>query len=156
MGRPPPGVERDAALRRALIAAQADEFVARLPQGLETPLAERGANLSGGEAQRLALARAFCARGRWCCSTSRPRISMPTRRRSSCKACRTCAKGRTALTIAHRLETVACADRIVVIDHGRVVEHGTPQRSAGRGQPLGHGAAGRIAAAAGGAIRCMI
>jgi ATP-binding cassette, subfamily B, bacterial MsbA len=112
------------ALRRARLA----ETVARLPAGLDTLLGDRGARLSGGERQRLAIARAFLRD---------PEILILDEATSALDSVTEAAvqasiaelvKGRTALVIAHRLATVRDADRIVVLDAGRVAEQGTREQ----------------------------
>ena len=126
MGRVAPGGDRDGTLQNVLIAARADGFVARLPQGLLTPLAERGRNLSGGEAQRLALARALFGAGPLVLFDEPTSHLDDDAQAIVMQGLAELRKGRTVLTIAHRLETVSSADRIVVIDHGRVVVAGPP------------------------------
>jgi len=102
------------------------ELVDRLPQGLDTPVHERGQTLSAGERQQLALARAFLAR---------PRVLILDEATSSLdlqseivveQALDRLLEGRSAILIAHRLTTAQRADRIVVIDKGGIVEMGTP------------------------------
>jgi ATP-binding cassette subfamily B protein len=103
------------------------ELIERLPQGLDTPVHERGQTLSAGERQQLALARAFLAR---------PRVLILDEATSSLdlrsetvieRALDTLLEGRSAILIAHRLTTAQRADRIVVIDDGGIVEMGTPR-----------------------------
>jgi ABC-type multidrug transport system fused ATPase/permease subunit len=112
-------------LQRAAEAVHADAFVRRLPQGYGTRLAERGANLSSGQRQLLAFARALAAD---------PDVLVLDEATSSVDsetealvedATRTLLAGRTALVIAHRLSTVVTADRILVMHKGRVHEEGT-------------------------------
>ncbi|MEV0595903.1 thiol reductant ABC exporter subunit CydD [Nonomuraea cavernae] len=109
-------------VRRAATAAHADEFVQRLPNGYDTPVGERGANLSAGQRQRIALARAFC----------RPRASVllldePTARldgRSEAAVVAATAelsRGRTAIIVAHRPAMIDLADRVVRVHEGRLV-----------------------------------
>ncbi len=109
------------------------ELVERLPDGLDTEVHERGQTLSAGERQLLALARAFLAR---------PRILVLDEATSSLdlkseqiveRALDRVLEGRTALLIAHRLSTAERADRIVVVDHGHIVEQGTPRELVARG-----------------------
>ncbi|HEY5104831.1 MAG TPA: ABC transporter ATP-binding protein [Acidimicrobiales bacterium] len=109
------------------------ELVDRLPQGLDTPVHERGQTLSAGERQQLALARAFLAR---------PRVLILDEATSSLdlrsetvieRALDTLLEGRSAILIAHRLTTAQRADRIVVIDKGGIVEMGTPQELLAQG-----------------------
>lgn len=112
------------AVEAAAEAAYANEFIRRLPQGYDTVVGESGASLSGGQRQRLAIARAIY---------KNPPILILDEATSSLdseaealvqKALSNLMKGRTALVIAHRLSTVQRADRILVMDKGRVVEEG--------------------------------
>lgn len=117
----------------ALRAARADEFVNRLPHGADSRLGEGGAGLSGGEAQRLMLARALFAPA--------PLVLMdePTAHLDAAteaavgEAIATLSAGRTRLTIAHRLKTVEAADRVLVLSGGRLVEEGKPDELKARG-----------------------
>lgn len=114
----------EAALWNALAEAQADEFVRALPRGLETVVGERGATLSGGQRQRLAIARAFL-RDAPILLLDEPSTGLdPATDRALHEALARLAKGRTCLTIAHRLETVTGADRILVLERGKVVAEG--------------------------------
>lgn len=115
----------DDAVRDALARARLAETVSRLPAGLDTLLGDRGVRLSGGERQRLAMARAFLRD---------PEILILDEATSALDSVTESAiqesiaelvKGRTALVIAHRLATVRDADRIVVLEDGRVAESGT-------------------------------
>jgi len=112
-------------VRRALDAAHARDFVDALPRGLDAPLGERGANLSHGQRQLLAIARAL---------VYNPAILVLDEATSSVdpesewrirEAMQQLLAGRTSITIAHRLSTVQHADRILVLHHGRVHEEGT-------------------------------
>ncbi len=116
----------DAEVDEAIDVVGLRDLVERLPQGLDTPVHERGQTLSAGERQLLALARAFLAR---------PRVLILDEATSSLdlqsetvveRALDAILEGRSAILIAHRLTTAQRADRIVVIDRGRVVEVGTP------------------------------
>ena len=106
-------------------AAQAHEFIERLPQGYDTVIGERGITLSGGQRQRLAIARALAVD---------PRILVLDDATASVDAStealirvglRGAMAGRTTFEIAHRLSTIALADEIVVLDHGRIAARGT-------------------------------
>ncbi len=106
-------------------AADADGFIRALPQGYDTPLGERGVKLSGGQKQRICLARAVLADAPVLVLDEATSSLDPESEREVQRALTGLLKGRTALIIAHRLSTVAGADRIYVLDDGRVVESGT-------------------------------
>jgi ATP-binding cassette subfamily B protein len=112
-------------VQRAAVAAQADGFISRLPDGYDTRVGERGLTLSGGQRQRIAIARAILAD---------PRIlvlddatsSVDTSTEGEIKrGLGDVLTGRTTFVIAHRLSTISLADRIVVLEAGRVVADGT-------------------------------
>src|SRR5439155_1142793 len=115
----------DEEIRAAAAIANADEFIRRLPEGYETPVAEGGTTLSGGQKQRIAIARAVLR------DTPILILDEPTSgldavaERTVINALERAAAGRTTLVIAHRLSTVRLADRIIVLDGGRIVEEGT-------------------------------
>lgn len=110
---------------RAARQARAHEFIAALPQGYETVIGERGARLSGGQAQRIALARAFLKDAPLLILDEATSNLDPETEASLQEATEQLAKGRMTLVIAHRLSTVRRADQIIVLDAGRVVESGT-------------------------------
>lgn len=115
----------EAAVRRACVAVGADRFIDRLPLGLATPLAERGHNLSAGERQLLAFARALVRDPRvLILDEATSSVDTQTERQLQL-ALERLLDGRTALVIAHRLSTIRKADRIVVLHHGRIRESGT-------------------------------
>ena len=112
---------------RAARMSQADEFISELPDGYDTVIGERGITLSGGQRQRLAIARAILVD---------PRVLILDDATASVDASteakirlglREAMRGRTTLIIAHRLSTLALADELVVLEHGRVVARGTEE-----------------------------
>ena len=115
------------AARAACVAAQAMEFIERLPQGFDTDLGERGVKLSGGQRQRISIARALLA--------DRPILLLDEAtssldaesERQVAQALERLSRGRTTLVIAHRLATVRNASRIIVMDRGRIHAVGTHQ-----------------------------
>jgi ATP-binding cassette subfamily C protein CydD len=113
------------AVRAAAREADADEFIQRLPQGYDTPVGERGQNLSGGQVQRIALARAFLKDAPLVLMDEATASLDPETEQRVVAALARLARGRSLLVVAHRLRTVVAADHIVVIDAGRVVEQGT-------------------------------
>lgn len=115
----------DADVDRAVAAAHAADFVAAMPQGLDTELGERGARLSGGQQQRIAIARALLKDAPILLLDEATSALDAQSERAVQKALETLMEGRTTLVIAHRLATVLKADRIVVMDHGRIVAEGT-------------------------------
>ncbi|AKU90614.1 ABC transporter ATP-binding protein [Vulgatibacter incomptus] len=119
------GVEAsDEKIRVALRAARALDFVERLPQGLDTRVGERGATLSGGQRQRLAIARALLKDAPILVLDEATSALDSESEREVQAALDELMKGRTALVIAHRLSTIRDADRICVVDAGRIVEEG--------------------------------
>ncbi len=111
-------------LEAAIIAAQAEEFVNRLPQGTQTRLRERGAGLSGGEKQRLAIARALLRDPRILILDEATAHLDPASEAALNQALRRLVEGRTALVISHRLASLLATDRILVMDGGRLIEEG--------------------------------
>jgi ATP-binding cassette subfamily B protein len=125
-----------AEIERAAQLANAHDFIVRLPRGYQTLVGERGVKLSGGERQRVALARAFLANAPILIldeatssldSESEALIQQAIDRLMS---------GRTSIVIAHRLSTVRAMDRILVFEHGRIVEEGSHEMLLRR--PHGH------------------
>ena len=117
----------------AAAAARADEFIRRLPQGYDTVLAERGVSLSGGERQRLAIARALLKDSPLLILDEPTSALDPLTEREFLIALRRLMAGRTTFVIAHRLSTIRDADRIVVLERGRIVEAGKHEQLLARG-----------------------
>ena len=112
-------------VRAALAAAQCDDIVAKLPRGIDTMLGTGGAYLSGGEVQRVALARAILKDAPIVVLDEATAFADPENEALIQRAFARLACGRTVIMIAHRLSTVVGADKIVVLDQGRVQETGT-------------------------------
>ena len=115
----------DEEVREALAAAQCDDIVAKLPRGIDTMLGTGGAYLSGGEIQRVALARAILKDAPIVVLDEATAFADPENEALIQRAFAHLACGRTVIMIAHRLSTVVGADKIVVLDQGRVQETGT-------------------------------
>jgi ATP-binding cassette subfamily B protein len=114
----------DERLRAALDDANAAEFVDRLPENWHTVVGERGARLSGGQRQRLAIARALVRDPRILLLDEATSALDPESEELVKEALDRLMRGRTTLVVAHRLSTIRRADRIVVLEHGEVVEIG--------------------------------
>ena len=115
----------DAQIRRAARAAEAEEFIERLPDGYRTVIGERGLTLSGGQRQRLALARALLTDPRLLILDDATSAVDPTTEAAIHATLRTVTADRTTLLIAHRRSTLDLADRIAVVEGGRVSDIGT-------------------------------
>ena len=114
-----------AAIRAAAEAAHAWEFIERLPHGLDTHIGENGALLSGGQRQRLAIARAILRDAPVLILDEATAALDNESERLVQDALQKLMPDRTTLVIAHRLSTIEHADQVLVLDHGRLVEHGT-------------------------------
>lgn len=121
-----PGATREEVMA-ALAAAQCDDILEKLPEGVDTIVGAEGVHLSGGEQQRIALARAICKQAPIVVLDEATAFADPENEALIQKGFSELAQGRTVLMIAHRLSTVVNADKIVVIEDGRVVEQGTHQ-----------------------------
>jgi ATP-binding cassette, subfamily B, bacterial len=115
----------DADIERAGELALVDEFVRALPQGYDTQIGERGVTLSGGQRQRIAIARAILRDAKVMLLDEATSALDAASEQFVQKALEHSMEGRTSLVIAHRLATVLGADRIIVLDQGRIVEEGT-------------------------------
>jgi ABC-type multidrug transport system fused ATPase/permease subunit len=122
----------DADLQRALVDANAG-FVATLPQGTDTPAGPRGSALSGGQRQRIAIARALLRNAPILLLDEATSALDAASEHLVAEALARLGQGRTTIVIAHRLSTVRQADKIVVMDRGRVVDQGTHDQLLARG-----------------------
>jgi subfamily B ATP-binding cassette protein MsbA len=122
------GLSRDmdiSKVKEAAVAAHAWEFIAQLPQGLNTVIGENGSTLSGGQRQRIAIARALLKNAPLLILDEATSALDTESERLVQDALATLMQNRTTLVIAHRLSTIERADQILVLDQGRVVESGT-------------------------------
>jgi ABC-type multidrug transport system fused ATPase/permease subunit len=126
-GAPGAGEEE---IERAARMAQADEFVRILPNGYDTMVGERGITLSGGQRQRIAIARAILVDPRVLVLDDATASVDATTEARIRLGLREAMKGRTTLIVAHRLSTIALADEIVVLEHGRLAARGTREELA--------------------------
>jgi ATP-binding cassette subfamily B protein len=115
----------DSEIENAARAAQVHDLIASLPDGYETMVGSRGHRFSGGEKQRIAIARTLLRNPRVLVLDEATSALDTETERAVQQAFEVLARGRTTITIAHRLSTVRDADQIVVLDHGRIVESGT-------------------------------
>ena len=133
--RYPTGEASAEELKRALRDAQLDDFIARLPRGLETDVGELGQSISAGERQRIAIARALLRHPRLLILDEATASLDVVTERDLRRALAASRLGRTLIVVTHRIETVMRADRIVVMDRGQVLEQGAPSallRAGGR------------------------
>ena len=114
----------DEAVRAAARAAQCEEFIAKLPQGYDTPAGEAGRRLSGGEKQRVAIARMMLKNAPIVILDEATAFTDPENEDKLQRSIAALAKGKTLLVIAHRLSTIRHADNIVVLENGRIAAQG--------------------------------
>jgi subfamily B ATP-binding cassette protein MsbA len=126
------------ALRHAAEAANAWEFIERLPQGMDTPIGENGSMLSGGQRQRLAIARAILRDAPILILDEATAALDTESERLVQEALNRLMPDRTTLVIAHRLSTIEHADQVLVLDHGRLVEQGTHAQLLAQGGLYAH------------------
>jgi ABC-type multidrug transport system fused ATPase/permease subunit len=127
----------DEEMEAAARAIGAHDFIAAMPNGYDTDVRRRGVRLSSGQRQLVAFARAFLANPRvLILDEATSSLDLPSERLVQ-RALRTLLRGRTAVIIAHRLSTVEIADRVLVIDAGRLVEDGAPSALRGGGGRYG-------------------
>ena len=119
-------------VKKALSAAQCDDIIAKLPDGIDTVIGTEGTYLSGGEQQRVALARAILKNAPIVVLDEATAFADPENEAMIQKAFATLTQGRTVIMIAHRLSTVVTADQIIVLNDGRVAEQGTHADLVGR------------------------
>jgi ABC-type multidrug transport system fused ATPase/permease subunit len=145
MARPPAtAADVAAAVERAALG----EFVGSLPDGLDTIVGERGMELSGGQRQRVAIARAFLKDAPILILDEATSHLDAVSEAAVREALLALARGRTTLVIAHRLSTVRDADRIVVLDEGRIIETGSHATLLARGGLYAHLVSRQLGAAA--------
>lgn len=122
----------------ALEAAQCNDIIAKLPEGMDTLIGAQGTYLSGGEQQRIALARAILKNAPIIVLDEATAFADPENEMLIQKAFTKLMKGRTVLMIAHRLSTVVGSEKIIVLDEGRVVEEGTHEELKEAGKLYAH------------------
>jgi subfamily B ATP-binding cassette protein MsbA len=121
-GDPSPDLHR---INAAIRAAHLDDVIAALPEGIQTMIGDNGMRLSGGQRQRLAIARAIYKDAPVLILDEATSALDSESERAVQQALDSLMKGRTTLVIAHRLSTIERADRIAVLEHGRIVEIGS-------------------------------
>ena len=125
LGKPDATIEE---IRAAARAVGADEFIMALPDGYDTDVNKRGGRVSAGQRQLISFARAFIASPRvLILDEATASLDIPSERLVQ-HGLKTLLAGRTAIIIAHRLSTVSIADRVLVMEHGRIIEDDTPAK----------------------------
>jgi ATP-binding cassette subfamily B protein len=125
LGKPDATIEE---IRDAARAVGADEFIMALPDGYATDVNKRGGRVSAGQRQLISFARAFIASPRvLILDEATASLDIPSERLVQ-HGLKTLLAGRTAIIIAHRLSTVSIADRVLVMEHGRIIEDDTPAK----------------------------
>jgi ATP-binding cassette subfamily B protein len=127
MGYGKPGATQEE-IREAARAAQIEEFINRLPKGYDTAVGERGLKLSGGEKQRVAIARTLLKKPAMLIFDEATSALDSKTERAFQDELFNLAKNRTTLIIAHRLSTIIHADQILVMDRGQIIERGSHQQ----------------------------
>ncbi len=117
----------EAEIEAAARAAQAHDFISRLPRGYDTQVGEGGDALSGGERQRISIARAILKDAPIVLMDEATAAIDPTNERAIQTALARLVEGRTLIVVAHKLSTIQSADQILVLDEGRIVEQGVHQ-----------------------------
>jgi ATP-binding cassette subfamily B protein len=125
----------DEEVHAAAAAARCDEFIEAMPNGFDTIVGDRGVRLSGGQRQRVAIARAFLKNAPIVLLDEATSALDSESEAAVQDALTRLMRHRTVVAIAHRLSTLQRFDRIVVMDSGRVIDHGTPAALAGRPGP---------------------
>lgn len=115
-------------MQQAARLAQADEFIRQLPQGYDTDVGPHGVRLSGGQKQRISIARAFLKNPPILILDEATSALDRENERALQRALEELSKGRTTLLIAHRLSTVRRADRILVLEQGKIRQEGTHEK----------------------------
>lgn len=118
----------DAEVKAAAKAAQCEEFIAKLPQGYDTPAGEAGKRLSGGEKQRIAIARMMLKNAPIVILDEATAFTDPENEEKIQRSIAALTKGKTLLVIAHRLSTIRNADKIVVLKNGNIVAEGSQEQ----------------------------
>ena len=128
----------DAEVMEAAKRANVPEFAEKLPDGMQTRIGENGAELSGGERQRISIARAFL-KDAPIILLDEATASLDAENETKVQAALSALiGGKTVMVIAHRMRTVAQADKIIVLDHGSVVEEGSPKEMLAKGGSFAH------------------